>query len=300
VCAATAIPAPRLAAVLAPARAGARAAATAAPRPRRAHGGSQRCAGGDRAAKPKPRAGGVRAILRVNIGRTLKHGPQQAYGTTKSLTCDRSTRASRAWTDLEAVPPRPRGGNTTPTPRRSRSPCAAGLRIRMDHCSTRNALSMPATRIDLALRTRMTCCSVSAGRGVGRGDLDHATENELARLKAGVRVQALDLRGSRARVRAAGLPEVAHQPARAASYFHEIMSMRSAFRSRKRGNCGGADWWTRPALQIGNGPFTFRTLEPDTRARFARTSATGAARRTMPSSIVTLRHSQAPAGLRTG
>jgi oligopeptide transport system substrate-binding protein len=54
-----------------------------------------------------------------------------------------------------------------------------------------------------------------------------------------------------------------------APYFHEIMSMSLAFPVKEESvTAGGTDWWTRPALQIGNGPFTLATLEPNARTRF--------------------------------
>lgn len=101
-------------------------------------------------------------------------------------------------------------------------------------------------------------------------DLDRATENEHARLRAGVRVLALDMHGQPCT--GYEQPECLQlhiHLRKTAPYFHEIMSMPIGFPVKEENViAGGVDWWSHPALQAGNGPFTISTLEPSVRTRF--------------------------------
>ena len=96
------------------------------------------------------------------------------------------------------------------------------------------------------------------------------TEEELAELRAGLKVQALDMAGNPCtdyeqvdcRILKIGL-------AQPAPYFHTVMSLWVTFPAKEENIAEGGDiWWTSSKFHVGNGPFVVTSLEPYVRGFF--------------------------------
>jgi oligopeptide transport system substrate-binding protein len=96
------------------------------------------------------------------------------------------------------------------------------------------------------------------------------TEEELAELRAGLKVQALDMAGNPCtdyeqvdcRILKIGL-------AQPAPYFHTVMSLWVTFPAKEENIAEGGDiWWTSSKFHVGNGPFVVTALEPYVRGFF--------------------------------
>ncbi|MHB0987881.1 MAG: peptide ABC transporter substrate-binding protein [Bellilinea sp.] len=99
---------------------------------------------------------------------------------------------------------------------------------------------------------------------------EEPTEEQLAELKAGLKVQALDMAGNACvdyeqadcRVLKIGL-------AQPAPYFHTVMSLWVTFPAKEELIAEGGDiWWTSSKFHVGNGPFVVKALEPYVRGFF--------------------------------
>ncbi|MHB8855665.1 MAG: peptide ABC transporter substrate-binding protein [Bellilinea sp.] len=99
---------------------------------------------------------------------------------------------------------------------------------------------------------------------------EEPTEEQLAELKAGLKVQALDMAGNACvdyeqadcRVLKIGL-------AQSAPYFHTVMSLWVTFPAKEENIAEGGDiWWTSSKFHVGNGPFVVKSLEPYVRGYF--------------------------------
>jgi oligopeptide transport system substrate-binding protein len=96
------------------------------------------------------------------------------------------------------------------------------------------------------------------------------TEEELAELRAGLKVQALDMAGNPCtdyeqvdcRILKIGL-------AQPSPYFHTVMSLWVTFPAKEENIAEGGDiWWTSSKFHVGNGPFVVTALEPYVRGFF--------------------------------
>lgn len=109
------------------------------------------------------------------------------------------------------------------------------------------------------------------GAGEWRGaDVATATEAQLAELKAAVGVKALDSAGAACtdyeQEDCTVLEVTLKQPA---PYFHTVASLWVTFPAKEELiTAGGESWWNDPANHIGNGPFKWDALEPNTRGFF--------------------------------
>ena len=101
-------------------------------------------------------------------------------------------------------------------------------------------------------------------------DLANLSEEEVAALKAGVMVQALDDAGvactdyeqTTCNTLKIGL-------AQPAPYFHVVMGLWVTFPAKEEMIAEGGDiWWNASKFHIGNGPFVLQNLEPFVRAYF--------------------------------
>jgi oligopeptide transport system substrate-binding protein len=101
-------------------------------------------------------------------------------------------------------------------------------------------------------------------------DTTALSEEEVAALKAGVAVQALD---------STGAPCVDYEQADCltlkigldgpAPYFHTVMSLWVTYPAKEELIAeGGDNWWNSSKYQIGNGPFVLKSLEPFVRGYF--------------------------------
>lgn len=101
-------------------------------------------------------------------------------------------------------------------------------------------------------------------------DLTTATEEQLAALRAEVKVQALDTDGKPC----TGYDQkdcliLKIGTTQAAPYFHTVMSLWVVYPAKEELITEGGDqWYTNPKYQIGNGPFILANLEPTVVANF--------------------------------
>ncbi len=110
-----------------------------------------------------------------------------------------------------------------------------------------------------------------AGAAEWRGaDVANLSADQLAALKAAVKVQALDSKGQPCTgydqkdclVLKIGLK----QPA---PYFHTVMSLWVTYPAKEELiTAGGENWYSDPQYQIGNGPYVLSSLEPTVQATF--------------------------------
>jgi oligopeptide transport system substrate-binding protein len=101
-------------------------------------------------------------------------------------------------------------------------------------------------------------------------DLSVATADELAALKAAVKVQALDSTGAPcADYEQADCLTLKLGLSKPAPYFHTVMSLWVTFPAKEENiSAGGEQWWNSSKWQIGNGPFILQSLEPFVRGYF--------------------------------
>ncbi len=101
-------------------------------------------------------------------------------------------------------------------------------------------------------------------------DLSKATADELAALKAAVKVQALDSTGAPcADYEQADCLTLKLGLSKPAPYFHTVMSLWVTFPAKEENiTAGGEQWWNSSKWQIGNGPFILKSLEPFVRGYF--------------------------------
>lgn len=101
-------------------------------------------------------------------------------------------------------------------------------------------------------------------------DLSKATADELAALKAAVKVQALDSTGAPcADYEQADCLTLKLGLSKPAPYFHTVMSLWVTFPAKEENiSAGGEQWWNSSKWQIGNGPFILKSLEPFVRGYF--------------------------------
>ncbi|MEN6572543.1 MAG: peptide ABC transporter substrate-binding protein [Anaerolineaceae bacterium] len=110
-----------------------------------------------------------------------------------------------------------------------------------------------------------------AGAAEWRGaDLAKATPEELAALKAAVKVQALDSKGNPCtgydQKDCNTLKIGLKQPA---PYFHTVMSLWVTYPAKQELiEQGGESWYVDPKFQLGNGPMVLSTLEPTVQGLF--------------------------------
>lgn len=109
------------------------------------------------------------------------------------------------------------------------------------------------------------------GAGDWRGaDTSALSEEQLDELKAGVGVRALDASGNACTdYEQADCTFLEITTAQPAPYFHTVMSLWVIFPAKEEMiEAGGENWWNDPANHVGNGPFVWETLEPNTVALF--------------------------------
>lgn len=110
-----------------------------------------------------------------------------------------------------------------------------------------------------------------AGAAEWRGaDLTKSTPEQLAALKAAVKVQALDSKGNPCtgydQKDCNTLKIGLKQPA---PYFHTVMSLWVTYPAKQELiEQGGESWYVDPKFQIGNGPMVLSTLEPTVQGLF--------------------------------
>jgi oligopeptide transport system substrate-binding protein len=101
-------------------------------------------------------------------------------------------------------------------------------------------------------------------------DVGALSAEQLDELKAGVGVRALDTAGNACtdyEQTDCTLLEVT--TAAPAPYFHTVMSLWVTFPAKEEMiEAGGENWWNDPANHVGNGPFVWDQLEPNTVALF--------------------------------
>lgn len=110
-----------------------------------------------------------------------------------------------------------------------------------------------------------------AGAAEWRGaDVANLSADQLAALKANVKVQALDSKGQPCtgydqkdcNTLKIGLKQ-------SAPYFHTVMSLWVTFPAKEENiTAGGENWYSDPQYQIGNGPYVLSSLEPTVQATF--------------------------------
>jgi oligopeptide transport system substrate-binding protein len=109
-------------------------------------------------------------------------------------------------------------------------------------------------------------------------DTSTATEEDLANLKAAVKVQAQDMSGNACtdyeqadcRKLVIGVDGNPSTPeADPAPFFHTVMALWVTYPAKEELiSEGGENWWTGSVYQIGNGPFVLQALEPFVRGYF--------------------------------
>jgi oligopeptide transport system substrate-binding protein len=101
-------------------------------------------------------------------------------------------------------------------------------------------------------------------------DLKKATADELAKLKAAVKVQAVDAAGAPCKDYAqADCLTLKIGLAQAAPYFHVVMGLWVTYPVKEEIiKAGGDKWWLSAKNQIGNGPFVWQTLEEKQKSVF--------------------------------
>lgn len=101
-------------------------------------------------------------------------------------------------------------------------------------------------------------------------DVSALSAEELEELKANVGVRALDMNGNPCTdYEQADCLQLEITTKAPAPYFHTVMSLWVVFPAKQELiEAGGETWWTDPANHIGNGPFIWEQLEPNTVAFF--------------------------------
>ena len=102
-------------------------------------------------------------------------------------------------------------------------------------------------------------------------DIAALSAEQLDALKAEVGVKALDAAGNACTdYEQEDCTQLQITTAQPAPYFHTVMSLWVTFPAKEELITEGGDtWWTDPANHVGNGPFIWETLEPNTVANFA-------------------------------
>jgi oligopeptide transport system substrate-binding protein len=110
-----------------------------------------------------------------------------------------------------------------------------------------------------------------AGAAAWRGaDLKKATPEELTKLKAGVKVQALDAAGAACKDYAqADCMTLKIGLAQSAPYFHVVAGLWVTYPAKEEViKAGGDKWWLSAKNHIGNGPYVWQTLEEKQKSVF--------------------------------
>lgn len=101
-------------------------------------------------------------------------------------------------------------------------------------------------------------------------DVAKATPEELAKLKEGVGVKALDSKGNACTgYDQADCNQLKVTLSRPAPYFHTVLSLWVTFPAKEENiTAGGETWWNDSKYHIGNGPMILDTLVPSDQALF--------------------------------